>query len=66
MWKAGTADAVSRLCLPDVDVKAMRGLKFHEALPERLAMATLATRLSDLDSATAVLAEPVRFSIQAK
>ncbi|WP_033825871.1 MULTISPECIES: DEAD/DEAH box helicase [unclassified Kitasatospora] len=66
MWKAGTADAVSRLCLPDVDVKAMRGLKFHEALPERLAMATLATRLADLDSATTVLSGPVRFSLRAE
>ncbi|MFF1789573.1 DEAD/DEAH box helicase [Kitasatospora sp. NPDC058243] len=65
MWKVGTADAVSRLCLPDVDVKAMRGLKFHEALPERLALATLATRLADLDSAAVVLSQPVRFSLRA-
>ncbi|WP_441247349.1 DEAD/DEAH box helicase [Kitasatospora sp. McL0602] len=64
IWKAGTADAATHLCLPDVDVKAMRGLKFHEALPERLAMATLATRLADLDSAEKALSEPVRFVLQ--
>ena len=44
MWKAGTADAAERLCLPDVDQRALAGLKFNEALPERLATATLAAR----------------------
>jgi ATP-dependent Lhr-like helicase len=38
-------------------------LKFNEALPERLAMATLAARLADLDSAARVLAEPARFTV---
>ena len=38
MWKAGTADAAERLCLPDVDQRALEGLKFNEALPERLAI----------------------------
>ncbi|GLZ08162.1 ATP-dependent helicase [Actinomadura sp. NBRC 104412] len=61
MWKAGTADAPERLCLPDVDDRALRGLKFNEALPERLAMASLAARFADLDNAAAVLREPVRF-----
>ncbi|MGH3238104.1 MAG: helicase-related protein, partial [Streptosporangiaceae bacterium] len=56
MWKAGTADAAERLCLPDVDQRALAGLKFNEALPERLATATLAARLADLDSAARVLA----------
>jgi ATP-dependent helicase Lhr and Lhr-like helicase len=46
MWKAGTADATERLCLPDADQRALDGLKFSEALPERLATATLAARLS--------------------
>ncbi|MGH3198454.1 MAG: DEAD/DEAH box helicase [Streptosporangiaceae bacterium] len=63
MWKAGTADAAERLCLPDVDQRALAGLKFNEALPERLATATLAARLADLDSAARVLAEPVRFTV---
>ena len=36
---------------PEVDQRALEGLKFNEALPERLASATLAARLADLDSA---------------
>ena len=63
MWKAGIADAVERLCLPDVDERALAGLKFSEALPERLATATLAARMADLDSAVRVLAEPARFTV---
>ena len=63
MWKAGTADATERLCLPEVDQRALAGLKFNEALPERLATATLAARLADLESAARVLAEPARFTV---
>ena len=63
MWRAGTTDAAQRLCLPDVDERALAGLKFGEALPHRLAVATLATRLADLDGAAKVLDEPVRFSV---
>ena len=63
MWKAGTAGAAERLCLPEVDQRALAGLKFSEALPERLATATLAARLADLDSAAQVLAEPARFTV---
>jgi ATP-dependent helicase Lhr and Lhr-like helicase len=63
MWKAGTTDAAERLCLPEVDQRAMAGLKFSEALPERLATATLAARLADLDSAARVLAEPARYTV---
>jgi ATP-dependent helicase Lhr and Lhr-like helicase len=55
--------ATGRLCLPEVDQRALTGLKFNEALPERLAMATLAARLADLDSAARVLAEPARFTV---
>jgi ATP-dependent Lhr-like helicase len=47
--------------LPEVDEKALKGLKFSEALPRHLATATLARRLADLDHAADVLAEPVRF-----
>jgi ATP-dependent helicase Lhr and Lhr-like helicase len=50
-----------RLVLPEVDEKALAGLKFSEALPEHLAVATLAERLADLEHAHAVLTEPVRF-----
>ncbi len=63
MWKLATADAAERLCLPDVDDDAVAGLKFSEALPERLAMSTLASRLADLPSAERVLGEPVRFTL---
>ncbi|MFV2102972.1 DEAD/DEAH box helicase [Micromonospora sp. LOL_024] len=62
MWRTVTADAVERICLPDVSVKAIAGLKFSAALPARLATATLAARLADTDSAAAVLGEPVRFT----
>jgi len=37
------------------------GLKFSEALPLDLAVATLAERLADLDGAKIVLDEPRRF-----
>jgi ATP-dependent helicase Lhr and Lhr-like helicase len=62
-WSVGSADATKRLCLPEVDNRAMAGLKFNEALPDRLATATLAARLADLDSAARVLTEPVRFTV---
>lgn len=61
-WRTGTADAAERLCLPDVNEKALAGLKFSAALPPRLAEATLAARLGDLPHAAAVLREPVRFT----
>jgi ATP-dependent helicase Lhr and Lhr-like helicase len=57
----GIADAAERLCLPDVNERALVGLKFSVALPERLAMATLAARLADLEGAASVLNEPTRF-----
>ncbi len=61
-WRAVVTGAGERLCLPDIDRRAVAGLKFGAALPERLAAATLAARLADLDAAAAVLAEPVRFA----
>jgi ATP-dependent Lhr-like helicase len=66
MWRAGVGGAASRLCLPDVDEKALVGLKFSAALPKRLAMATLAARLADLDGATRMLAESVRAAAAVK
>jgi ATP-dependent Lhr-like helicase len=62
MWKEATADAADRRCLPEVDRKALNGLKFSAALPPRLAAATLAARLADSDGATTVLQEPTRVS----
>ncbi|MER6592341.1 DEAD/DEAH box helicase [Micromonospora purpureochromogenes] len=62
-WRALTADAAHRLCLPEVHDKALAGLKFSAALPKRLAAATLAARLADVDRAAAVLSEPTRFVV---
>ncbi len=62
IWR-GVVDTVQdRLCLPEVDEKALAGLKFSDALPRHLAVATLAARLANLDHARAVLLEPVRFA----
>lgn len=59
-WKAARAEAP--LVLPDVDPRAVRGLKFSTALPEHLAVATVAARLADLDAAERVLGEATRFA----
>ena len=60
-WR-DVVDAVQdRLCLPEVDEKALAGLKFSEALPRHLAVATLAARLADRSNAQAVLMEHARF-----
>lgn len=61
LWRTAVRDAADRLCLPDVDERAIRGLKFSEALPPRLAEATLAARTADLPSARRMLSEPTRF-----
>ncbi|WP_171109619.1 MULTISPECIES: DEAD/DEAH box helicase [Streptomyces] len=61
VWKEALSEAPDRLCLPAVDERAVRGLKFGDALPPRLAEATLSARLADLETAAAVLTEPVRF-----
>jgi len=61
MWRDGIADAAERLCLPEISDKALVGLKFSDALPKRLAIATLAARLADLDGAAAMLSERTRF-----
>ncbi|ARP68895.1 ATP-dependent helicase [Streptomyces pluripotens] len=60
-WRVAREDSGDTLVLPDVDHRAVRGLKFSVALPERLAVATVAARLADLDSARLVMAEPARF-----
>ncbi|MEO3924845.1 DEAD/DEAH box helicase [Micromonosporaceae bacterium B7E4] len=60
-WRELTIDAGQRICLPEVSDKALTGLKFSAALPTRLAVATLAARSADLESAGTVLSEPVRF-----
>jgi ATP-dependent Lhr-like helicase len=63
-WSTAVKELREHLCLPEIDDKALAGLKFSDALPRHLAVATLATRLADLDHAAAVLAEPSRFERQ--
>ncbi|MEV7603328.1 DEAD/DEAH box helicase [Kitasatospora sp. NPDC089797] len=60
-WKEALSGAVDRIALPDVDDRAVKGLKFAEALPVRLAKATLARRLADMINARTVLGETARF-----
>jgi ATP-dependent helicase Lhr and Lhr-like helicase len=61
-WRPAREGAAERLALPDIDERAIRGLKFGDALPPRLAEATLSVRLADLGSAAAVLSEQTRFT----
>ncbi|MEV0660066.1 DEAD/DEAH box helicase [Actinomadura luteofluorescens] len=61
MWKAARAEAP--LVLPEVDPRAVRGLKFSVALPTHLAATTVAARLADLESAEQVLGEATRFTV---
>jgi ATP-dependent Lhr-like helicase len=60
MWRAVLEDAADHLCLPEPDEKALAGLKFGAALPQRLAERTLAVRLADLEGAAATLKQPQR------
>jgi len=60
-WNQAKASAIGQLSLPAVDTRAIHGLKFSAALPQRLAEATLAARLADLDGASAALKETSRF-----
>ncbi|WP_435122599.1 DEAD/DEAH box helicase [Micromonospora tulbaghiae] len=60
-WRAAASQADERLCLPEIDEKALNGLKFSAALPRRLAIATLAARSADLEGAAAILRQSTRF-----
>lgn len=53
-----------RLTLPAVDPRATAGLKFSVLLPERLAAATVAARLADLQGACAALTGSTRWHMQ--
>ncbi|QEU85457.1 DEAD/DEAH box helicase [Streptomyces viridosporus] len=64
VWKHMSATAPGNLCLPEVDERAVKGLKFVDALPPRLAESTLARRLADLEGAARVFSEPVRFVVR--
>ncbi|WP_097880375.1 DEAD/DEAH box helicase [Streptomyces sp. st140] len=63
MWRESREAASSSpaLVLPDVDRRAVHGLKFSAALPDRLAVATVAARLADFEGARAALGEGVQF-----
>lgn len=63
MWRESREAASSSpaLVLPDADRRAVHGLKFSAALPERLAVATVAARLADFEGARSALDETVRF-----
>jgi hypothetical protein len=63
MWHTARSGAENALTLPDVDPRAVRGLKFSAALPERVAIATVATRLADFDGAEASPKEPARLQL---
>ncbi|MDX6363329.1 MAG: ATP-dependent helicase Lhr and Lhr-like helicase [Streptomyces sp.] len=62
-WRKVISEAADQLCLPAVDARALNGLTFNAALPTRLAEATLAARLADLDGATAALRGPTGFTV---
>jgi ATP-dependent Lhr-like helicase len=61
-WRAAVGELKDRLCLPEIDEKALAGLKFSEALPHHLAVATLASRLADPVKARSVLLESSQFA----
>lgn len=64
MWREAIADAAYRLVLPDVDARAVKGLKFSAALPPLLGAAVVAERLADMDGAGDLLQQPVRFHVR--
>ncbi|MEU0478535.1 DEAD/DEAH box helicase [Streptosporangium sp. NPDC006013] len=49
---------------PQVDDRALNGLKFNTALPRELAVETLAARLADFPAAAYVLTEPTRLLVR--
>ncbi|WP_328223965.1 DEAD/DEAH box helicase [Streptomyces sp. NBC_00310] len=62
-WANAMAQAREGMTLPEIDWRAVHGLKFAEALPPRLAEATLAARTVDEKGACFALGEPVRFAM---
>lgn len=63
VWREALQAAAGNLVLPHIDLRAVSGLKFSTALPERLAEATVAARLADLDNAAEVLTEAARLQL---
>ncbi|GAA0739629.1 DEAD/DEAH box helicase [Dactylosporangium roseum] len=52
---------VERLAAPDIDERAVAGLKFGDVLPPHLAVATLAERAADPVGAAEILSAPLRW-----
>jgi len=66
MWRTALAarrSLLPALVLPRADLRAARGLKFSDVLPEEEAAATIAARLADPVAARMVLEEPVHHSL---
>ncbi|SCE83374.1 ATP-dependent helicase Lhr and Lhr-like helicase [Micromonospora haikouensis] len=61
-WRDVREAVADRIRLPEVDSRALAGLKFSAALPPALAGATLSARLADLRGAREVLSRPARFT----
>ncbi|WP_433248682.1 hypothetical protein [Actinomadura nitritigenes] len=61
-WRGVATSLADHLVLPEVDDRALHGLKFSTALPRHLAEATLSERLADLEHAALALTEPHRFT----
>ncbi|MEU7880103.1 DEAD/DEAH box helicase [Microbispora bryophytorum] len=57
-------DLAGELSHPDIDDRALNGLKFSALLPRELAVETLATRLADLPAAAVVLTEPAHLIVR--
>ncbi|GAA0821470.1 hypothetical protein [Streptosporangium amethystogenes] len=49
---------------PQVDDRALNGLKFNTALPRELAVETLTSRLADFSAAASLLTEPTRLPVR--
>ncbi|MEV4833416.1 DEAD/DEAH box helicase [Nonomuraea sp. NPDC049486] len=64
-WRHAIRGLDTRLRPPEVDDRALRGLKFTDVLPRDAAHQTLSARLADLPTAASVLREPVRFTVSA-
>jgi ATP-dependent Lhr-like helicase len=60
-WRDAVSLLPDRLRPPEIDEKAVAGLKFSEVLPRHLAEATLGARLADEKNARSVLSESFQF-----
>ncbi|WP_248965320.1 DEAD/DEAH box helicase [Sphaerisporangium perillae] len=63
-WQSAVRGLANDLRYPEVDERALNGLKFSTALPRPLAVETLSTRLADFAAARTALAEPTRLMVR--